>query len=226
MNRREKRFFKKEQEKKLLALNREKNELWKKAREPIEYIELEKPIRDGWIRYFDLREDLKGRPDYKYLKEILDVCNCEQFCRSKRFIISKRHWRYDYFSKEFHMKNLSYNEYNKLSERAKAEFWKEEKVSWSGSVYGIWHPAIPNWMLMPRVKPHFIRYFKVFDNEAKSKYDRIENEFNRRNLYPKLDHILGIKQNWRDDWGLNLDKNNLVNKIAKKEMKEEAENYF
>jgi hypothetical protein len=225
MNRIERRFFREQEEKKLLALDRKKQELWNKSREPVEYIEV-KPIRDGWIRYFDLREDLKGRPDYSYLKEILDICNCKQFCRSKNFKRKKSNFVYGYLDKDFHLKNLIDKEHKGLSERAKLWFWREEKIYTRGSIYNVWHPFIEKWMLVVKTKPHYIRYFKVFDNEAKSEYDRIENEFNRRNLYPKLDHILGLKPYWRDDWDLNFNKKRLASKIAKKEMEEEAYNFF
>jgi hypothetical protein len=224
MNRREKRFLIKKQEKELLALDREMEELRKKSNEPIEYMEV-KPIRDGWIRYFDLREDLKGRSDYKYLREILDVCNVEQFCRNKKFKIPKKNWRYYNLDKDFHLKNLSDKERNKLSERAKTEFWKEEKVSWSGGIYNIWHPAIPSWMLVAKIKPHYIRYFGVFDNEAKSQYQRLRNKFETNNLYPKLNKLYGWGNGY-DDWDYSYSKKRMIEVQAKKEMKEESGNYF
>jgi len=224
MTRREKRFLKEQKDKELLALERERNELWKKRRVPIEYTEV-KPIRNGWIRYFDLREDLKGRPDYKYLREILDKCNCQQFCRNKKFNYGRRSWIYR-MDKEFHLKEVFDKEFQQFSERAQKEFWKEERVNWSGAVYGIWHPAIPEWMLTIKVKPHYIRYFASFDTEVESKLDRMENRIHSHNLYPRLNKLHGLKANWRDDWGLNFTKKEIFDKITKKEMKEEVESFF
>ena len=220
--RREIRFEKKRKEKELLALDRKMDELRNKAWEPVEYIEV-KPIRDGFIRYFDLREDLKGRPDYKYLREILDKCNVYQFCRNRKFVFPK--WYAKWNRDEFKLRLLFDRDKERLGEKAQSCFWKEEKVSFSGAVYNIWHPCIDNWMLVVKVKPHYIRYFAVFDNEAESEYQKLCNRFRGNHLWPKLDRLYGYGKNW-DEWDCNLTKKKSYDRIVKKEMKEEAENFF
>ena len=222
--RQEKRSWIEKKDKELLALERERNELYKINRLPVEYTEV-KPIRDGWSRTFDLREDLKGRPDYKYLKEILDKCNIQQFCRNKHFSYkARRGWMFR-IDRDFKLKSVYDKEFLKFSERAQKEFWKEEKISWSGAIYNIWHPAIPAWMMIIKIKPHYIRYFASFDTEVESKLDRINNRFNSHNLYPRLNKLHGCGNHW-DEWDLSFDKKRLENKQAKTEMEEAEVEFF
>lgn len=227
MNRRDKRFLKKQKEKELIALDKRRQELWEE-RAKVEYVEIE-PYRNGFIRYFDLREDLVGRSDYKYIREALDACNIEQFCRNKKFKFSRKYYRTRYsrfYIKEMKLRTLQDKEYNKLSERAKEYFTKEEKVSWSGVVYPVWHSCLPVWMLVVKVKPHYIRYRKIYNVDAESKLGELRNKIEKNNLDVKINHVRGYRAYWRDDWDLSLDKKRMFNKITEKEMEEEAKEYL
>lgn len=226
--RREKRFLKKIRDKELIALDRKRQELWEERAKGVEYVEIE-PYRNGYIRYFDLREDLVGRSDYKYLREALDACYIEQYCRNKKFRFARKYHRTRYsryFTGEMKLGVLQDKEYSKLSDGAKVFFEKEEKVSWSGVVYPLWHSSFPVWMLVVKIKPHYIRYRKVYNVDVESQLQELRNKIERNDLDVKINHVRGYKSYWRDDWDLSLDRKRMINRTMDREMEEEIKDFI
>jgi len=211
------RFNKKKKEKELLALSRKENEVRKLSSIPIEYVEI-KPIRIGFTRTFKLRDDLKGRPDFKYLQEALNACNVEQFCRNKQFKYPKY-----YREKEFKLKNIYEYNYKKLSDKAKELFLKTEKLDLRNNIYTVYIPNIPFWMLSIKVKAKYIHYFKKYNNNLISEYNKLYNKIYYTEAYYKINHLLDISKE-KDYYT-----NNKKYKIKKQEEKEaflEAKEYF
>jgi hypothetical protein len=228
ISRRDRRFTRKQRDKELIALDERRNKLWEERAKGMEYVEIE-PYRNGYIRYFDLREDLVGRSDYKYIREALDACNIEQYCRNKKFHFTRKYYRSRYsryFVREMKLNTIQDKEYNKLSDGAKNFFDKEEKVSWSGVVYNVWHSSFPVWMLVVKIKPHIIRYRKVYNVDIESQLQELRNKIDRNDLAVKINHVRGYKSYWRDDWDLSLDRKRMINKTMNREMEDEAKDYL
>lgn len=214
--RREIRFHKKGREKQILSFGRKIKELRKAAYTPIEYKEV-KPIRDGFVRTFVLKNIVSRRKDYPYIKEALDKCNVKEFNRSKKFIYSKKEMKR---ARQFTLKEINKGVYEKLSEEAKKYFIPHTKKYWNLTITE-WKPIIPSWMLSVKVYPHYINSFLVYDNEKESEYKKLWNKIFNNNLWQKLDHLLGLSKE-KDLYSVR----DLKQKIIDKEMKEEVEDYI
>lgn len=214
--RREIRFQKKEREKEILSLGRMINELRRAAYTPVEYRAV-KPIRDGFVRTFVLKEIVSRRKDYRYIKEALEKCNVKEFNRSKKFIYSKKEMKR---IKQFSLKDIHQGVYDKLSVEAKKYFIPYKERCWN-TTFTVWKPIIPSWMLSVKVYPHYINSFLVYDNEKESEYTKLYNKLYHTNLWQKLDHLLGLSK----EKAL-YSKKDKKEKIIDKEIKKEVEDYI
>lgn len=175
----------KERDKKLLALYRKKIKL-AKAKKSYNWIELDKPERYGYCRFFVVREDIaKGFPKMlPILNDILKVCNDTIISRDKKFL--KR----DYNTKKMvpiihQLKDLSLSEYSKLPSDKHRELFKADYRYYNNKRYLV-YTLIDSWMFSLKTKTNYITHRFLIDPKLDSELKEIENKIERNNLWPQI----------------------------------------
>lgn len=104
------------------------------------YMVLDKPVRDGWIKTFKLRDDILRTKKFKVYHEVLSAIVKEIWGREKRY--ADKRWD-DFFSRNIKnfqrpgIRRLDEKEYSKLSTKAKKCFIEQKRKSYRGykSIY-------------------------------------------------------------------------------------------
>lgn len=78
------------EEKRLLALHRERMQLWRASRQ---LVPLERPLQKGWMRCYFLTDTAEQRPDAPTLHAILQQINVTQYYWRRSFAPTKRNRR-------------------------------------------------------------------------------------------------------------------------------------
>lgn len=89
--RREKAWHKKQADRDLICLSKERNNLWQMLRDaPLR--KLEHPYQRGWVRYFVLTEEAARRKDAARFQALLSYIQCIQYCGNLHFM-ERPHWK-------------------------------------------------------------------------------------------------------------------------------------
>ena len=161
--RRKKRLRKWGREKKLRSEDARRLELYKRESN-LGYIELEKPIESGWVRYFVLRKDVAQSKEVMFFQKILGRINTKKLCNRKDFLKKNRKTK-KLTSIEQHTKRLSMDEFRKcgFTEREKEFFEYKVLRRPNGDKYRA-HVFLEDWRFEFKVKRHYITHSKVHDN--------------------------------------------------------------
>ena len=98
-----------------------------KAQAELGYIELEKPLRDGWFKTYVLRDDIRRSKKARIYQEVLDAVLVEIWGREKKYADKK--WE-NYFRSHYKtyqrpgIKRIYVKEFSKLSSNAQKCFIK------------------------------------------------------------------------------------------------------
>src|ERR1043165_6753919 len=76
-------------EKKLIALGKERSQLYRHQR-TLGWVELHPPVMRGWKRYFVLREDVQRSKGGTFFSNMLNKINTVQYSSRKDFKVKKR----------------------------------------------------------------------------------------------------------------------------------------
>lgn len=219
--RREKRAAKDAEKLKVMRLHRELQKLqdqqWKAP-----YIELEKPIRNGWKKTFVLRADVARRTDANIFADILKVVNTTVYCRKadflvRRSVVSTYLTRHKNVKKKYTMEwvpiphNLSIigkNTWEKLEPtwtvRHKKYFtafsglWSCPHHKWVANC-GCRQCTLPSFYFDTLIEPNFITHIRPIDPELESKIQRLRNYIDTHKLWPKIERWVYGKS-YYDDW--------------------------
>lgn len=198
-------LHKKEKEMKhALALMREKNKLLKQ-KYSILPIKLETPIHHGYVRSVELRDDIKSRPDYtKILEVVRFLGQYKQYHPNKDFISRNRK---DKVEQHAYLKSITdprfrfyYTEAKRTEDIEKIK--SMEKYLW-------YHATIYNcacddrkhevkfqqfkphysfkfpWMLKEITKPHYLTHYTPVEGELESRLKELHTELYNNNYYQK-----------------------------------------
>lgn len=170
------------------------------ARFNLALIPLEKPIRYGWYRHLELRDDILRRKDAAVFQEILNVCGSEQWGKTKleiddqweRITWCKDYWQWPGF------RRIGKRAYRKLSVRAKKYFVKYEVHwnPWQGSVKR-YYCHVPEYFFVPKYTKAYVTHLQSVDSELDSKIAKLNNELLSDDLY---DISRRGKSDWPNKW--------------------------
>lgn len=165
--RRRKRLQKAGVDKRLIHLYHELKRIGKEKRN-LEYIELNPPIQRGWVRQFELREDVAGSKYAAFFQEILDKINTCVYSNRKDFKKKKRRFgKKIYVPTEQKLRELDSWALRKitLSEKEK-EYFRTETRYIKNSNY-IEHVLVftEPWRFVLKVRPNMLRYVQVLNPE-------------------------------------------------------------
>lgn len=223
--RRQKKFDKFENEKELISLWKKQARLMKGKRS-LNWIELPKPERWGYKRFFVLREDIAKSREAEFYKGILKLVQNTVLCRDKKFEAK------DYETKTRkpiiqHIASIGHSDWNKLDAEGKltnkqkmmfTQVWKTNKGGRGG--YWVFEFNKP-WMFVTKIQPHYITHRILINPQLESEIRELENKIERNNLWPKIGKLKG----WRSYRGYMAEKNDLIEKETDKMFKKELEGY-
>ena len=101
-----------------------------KAQAELGYIELEKPLRDGWFKTYVLRDDIKRSKKARIYQEVLDAVLVEIWGREKKYADKKWEKYFRSHNKGYQrpgIKRLYEKEFSKLSSNAQKCFIKRRR---------------------------------------------------------------------------------------------------
>lgn len=172
---------------------------WRKlyiARRNLALIPLEKPIRHGWYRHYELRDDILRRKDAAVFQEILNACGSEEWGHTKleiderweRSTWCKDDWQWPGF------RRIGKRAYRRLSVQAK-KYFVEYEVRWNpwqGSIRR-YHCHVPQYYFVPSYTKAYVTHLQSVDSELDSKIARLENEL-------LGDELFAITRRGKSDW--------------------------
>jgi hypothetical protein len=198
MSRAERKHNKNASEKELMKLYRRQNYLYREMGK-LGYRELEIPIRHGYEKRYVLRSDIARSKKAHFLNSILSLVNNPIHSGSKKFL-NKDYETKKYIPMEHKLGYISKKEYGLLTPKKQSYFNEYYNRGWKVNYVFVGYTLnLPMWMFSTKIKSHYIYRVKITDDEMQDEYDEIRNYFSTNNLWIKIDHVLGISQNY-DDW--------------------------
>jgi hypothetical protein len=190
----ERKLYVASQDKDIISLYRKRNRLFK-AKYALGMVELEKPVRAGWKKYYVLRDDVSRRDDVAFYAHLLSLVNKPSYSRDKDFMYKP--WGAKKRIQHIHQPSpLSHKEYNALTEKQKAFFTEIYNVKLKLKLFHF----RDTWMFAEKVSPRFITHRFVLDPELESQLNEIDNKITSQNLWPKIGKIFGWRSNsWRQE---------------------------
>lgn len=147
-------------------------------------IKLDKPYQNGWLMFYDLRDDIKRRSDYPIIKECLDIGWCESSTKNINVVRAIRRGDYKALIKsrfgkmtlvsDFlpHRKDIPEDKYLKLNIKANKYFvlntTSDRYLKYQRKDY---YCSFPSYWLMLKVKPYIITHKYLKGGELESEYD-------------------------------------------------------
>ncbi len=135
----------------------------RKARSALGYLELPKPLRDGWYKTFRLRDDISRSKQAKAYQEVLDAVLIEIWGREKKH--AHKNWN-KFFNRHGQnyqrpgIRRLNEKEFNKLSSKAKKCFVKRRRKVYQGYKF-IYACIIPKYYLVIAYRRAYITKRKI-----------------------------------------------------------------
>jgi hypothetical protein len=191
-----------EEDKKIRRMLKQYNELWRNRRSTGTWIDID-PFQRGYIRYFVLRDDAKNRDDARYMQQVLDMVNTQDYSHREDFKYrNPKTGQWEVRGQG--TKKLRVDEYQKLTEKQQSYF---EKTSWYEHK---WHAGSRKWMrdkfvegytlrqpfyYVLKIEPNIVTQRYVPDTQHEALIKEISNYFDRNGLWPRIDKILGNSHN-------------------------------
>lgn len=207
--RRQKRLNKKDAEKSLIALWRKQLKLFQASMKR-NLVELDKPIRNGYMRFFVLREDVAKSREAHVYRQILPLLQHKVWCSNKKFL-TKSYKTKKFVPMEQALKDIEHKEWNKLqlTEKQKALFkqvWRQNKYNPKTGRYTF--EFIKPWVFVYKIEHHYKTHQLIMDPDLESELAQINNTINSQRLWPKFGKILGWRMNDREE--MDTVKNRLI----------------
>ena len=165
-------------------LEKELDDVWT-ARRNLGYIELKKPIRNGWFRTFVLRDDVARSKMAKTYQEVLDAVICEIWGREKKY--ADKNWKeffrnaHLYFFQRPGIKRLNSKKFDALSGKAKKCF-RQIKIKEYSSYRTFYVCTIPRYYFVVSYRRAYITKIKIISPVLESRYQEIFEKLETSNL--------------------------------------------
>jgi hypothetical protein len=190
-NRFEKRKIKDQFEKELIQLHYRQSELQKKLRE-LPYVELDVPIHRGYVRYFELREDVAKSNKGEFYESLLSKINTKMFSHDIKFLKKgrKKNKKKTYNEREQHLKKLSQSDWEGkkliLSESERSCFDCKLVYNQWKRVYEKEYVFRESWRFVLKIAPHMITKMRIHDPLLLSEISELDRHIEANNLLGKM----------------------------------------
>lgn len=167
-----------------LKLEKRMNEVWEKL-SSIPWIPLEKPYKDGWYIFWDLRKDIASRKDAEFIKEVVANGYSRNFTRNEAHVRAIRAGKKSVKGKKGSIVNLcpeknrlTKTQYDSLSDKVKKHFEMDE-FSERFRKWGIkeWRVAIPDYWIILRVKGRTVAHFQKKGGALEKEYQFLRDQY-------------------------------------------------
>lgn len=224
--RRQTRLDRFENEKELISTWKKKIRLMNGKR-ALNWVELPKPERWGYKRFFVLREDVAKSREAAFYSGILKLVQHTILSRDKKFEYK------DYKTKTKKpiiqdVNVIDHKDWNKLVSENKItskqqSFFEQIWKTNPGGRGGRWVFAFKKpWMFTLKTQPHYITHRILLDPKLESELTELSNRIDRQNLLPKISKIMGWKYGWKDYYD---QKKKIIENETDKILKEELEGF-
>ena len=155
------------------------------AQHNLGYIELDKPIRDGWFKSFRLRDDVARSKMAKVYQEVLDAVLQEIWGREKKHADKK--WR-KFFNRHHRnfqrpgVRRLGEKEYQNLSSKAQRCFIKRRRKGHRGYV-NFYSCILPRYYFQITYRRAYITRWRVISPVLKSRETEIREILSSSELW-------------------------------------------
>lgn len=190
-------------DKELLALERERNRLWK-AKWSAPLVPIEKPYQAGWERQFTLRDDASRRSEAPAWKQILAKFNLPLFSRDKKFIDHEGHEIIQQFKvlpkkqveaipgwSAQHFKWLHFGHH---APAYLVVYKGRTSIHFKNSIEGF-YPVIPGFYLVDEIKPYIATHMRVHMPEVEQRLAFIEKKMEDGG-HNRLNNLHGQRAAW------------------------------
>ena len=228
-SRRQKRMNKDESEKKLVALWNKRTRL--REGQHYEWVQLPKPVRAGYERFFVLRDDIVRSPDVSVYRPLLQWVNTTVTSRNKDFMY--KDWKTKKKKPiEQSIKSISHTDWIKkveptLTVKQKSMFlpvWHHNTTRRNGKTVmapgGYWtYEFQKSWVFVYKIQPYFHTHAVIINPQIESELKEIYNRIETHHLWPKFIKIFG----WDDnrDWDWESARQRIISRIIDKESNQE-----
>ena len=233
--RRQKRMNKDFQEKKLKSLWDRKCKLDRGKH--YDYVELPKPIRAGYKRFFVLRDDIaRSTKEAAIYKPLLKWMNTVVRSSNKKFMVKQ--WRrknYVPITQGLHV--ISHSDWNKkveptLTLKQKSLFmkvWHPNTARRNGKTInapgGEWKYIFTKpWVFVYKIEPYYHTHRILVNPQIESELKEIWNKIDTNNLWPKLYKQWGGRTYFDYDWESTWDR--IIRKLYDREAGMEKKEYL
>lgn len=162
------------------------------------------PYQQGWVRYFDLRKDIKNRSDAPWIRKALNLVNNTIQCRTKKFE------RYSFSENKMmpisqDLGRLSEKEYAKVTD-ARVKKYLVKKLFYKNTYfaknvpYHAYTLKHEYWAVFV-IEPNMVVERWIPDPEWESRKGELDNKIETHNLWPKINRELG-GYNHSKEWKL------------------------
>jgi len=159
------------------TVNRLEKELDKihKAQAELGYLELDKPVRDGWIKTFKLRDDILRSKKSKVYQEVLKSVKQEIWGREKKY--ADKRWK-EFFNKHNRnfqrpgIRRLNEKQFSKLSTKAQKCFIKRKRKA-NGGYKNIYSCILPRYYFIISYRRAYITKRKIISPILESREQEI-----------------------------------------------------
>lgn len=145
----------------MLKLRTELYEVWSIQRNA-NWIELEKPYKDGYYKIWDLRDDIKNRSDAWVFYECIKLVGQRAWYKNKSFKRKLRKGKYEYINAS--MGEISKDKYDSLHPAVKKYFSpiSEFSLRWN-PLRPIYECRVPSYYFVEKIIPRWVTHYQEFD---------------------------------------------------------------
>lgn len=167
-----------------LKLEKRMNEVWEKLNS-IPWIPLDKPYKDGWYIFWDLRKDIAARKDAPLIREVVSVGYERLFTRNEAHVRAIRAGKDSVKGKKGKPTNLrpkkkwlTKKQYDSLSDNVK-KYFELDELSERFRKYKIkeWKVQIPEYWIVLRVKGRTVTHYQKKGGQLESEYQFLRDQY-------------------------------------------------
>jgi hypothetical protein len=189
--RRKKRLQKEDLEKKLIALYKERKQLWLQIKN-LGYKPLVPPIQKGWKRFFVVRDDVQRTSKSDFFEQLLNEINTVQYSDMKQFKVRKRkRGKKFYVDREQKLKSFNCYEWQRLkfTDEQKLYFTETLVMNQQREFFKVYEFNEP-WRYVLKIAPNMITLLQIKDSLLEQRLGEISNYLERNNLTGKLNRLV------------------------------------